>query len=184
MSICIFRESTTCFLHFETLQKANLPCCWRSLRTLWVILTEWMGGLWFISRTKRYFPKLREKIRIFKLYLVGQEKLGFSSEKKQKYPNLLSLPSIRSEISKQNTDSMYFSLKFFQLFTCHEENLVNEDPFDPHPWLLPDRRDVTPDAFLKKSTTLLWRQDEEVGVVQPGENKASHTRLPVPKESL
>lgn len=92
-----------------------------------------MRRVWFISSIKRYFPKLRKKIRIFKLYLDGQEKLGFSSEKNTKYPNLLTLPSIRSEMSNQSTDSIYFSLKFLQLCPCHEENLLNENPFDPHP---------------------------------------------------
>lgn len=143
-----------------------------------------MGRVRFISSTKRYFPKLREQIRIFNFYLDGQEKLGFSSKKNPKYPNLLTLPSIRSEMSKQSTDNMYFLLKFFQLSPCHKEKLVNENPFDPHPWLLPDRREATPDVFLKKSTTLLWRQDEKFRVVQPGENKTSYSSLPVPKESL
>lgn len=105
-----------------------------------------MGRLWFISTTKKYLPKPREKTRIFKLYLGGQEKLRLHSEK-MKCPNLLTLSSIGSEILKQSTDGMYFSLKFFQLSLCHKESLVNENPFSfhPHPWSLPDRWDVTLD---------------------------------------
>lgn len=42
-----------------------------------------MGRLWLISRTKKYFPKRREKARIFKLYPGGQGKLRLHSEKNE-----------------------------------------------------------------------------------------------------